>query len=325
MLVVLKHKTMARKKRELGNDTYFTVYNSDLKLIKDPVKKILYSKIKNWIYRNEDKGSAYHFHDGHYWTFGTYEFWAGDCGLEIKTTGDHLRELVASGILKKGNYNRYRRDNTIWYRLATEEELKYVNFKILHYGKSKKRNSTNHSNETLYQMYQNGMIEVKNTDIHKENLVSPLLEDISEDKSEDILENTLEDNSEQKSDNNTNKIEDYTKIFHSDDILIHIDVLSKINIEDIPTNYIKLFINKFHKRTIDSINSVNDLFDFKCQFDVINKPNPTPNQINFCFGLITKYYNLIIAPQPAEQNGDKVSSTIASSPLIPLKPSFSRN
>jgi len=68
---------MAKKQRLLGNDTYFTVYNSDLKLIKDPVKKILFSKIKNWIYRNEDKNSKTHFQKGHWWTFGPYEYWAG--------------------------------------------------------------------------------------------------------------------------------------------------------------------------------------------------------------------------------------------------------
>jgi hypothetical protein len=313
---------MARKKRELGNNTYFTVYNSDLKLIKDPAKKILYSKIKNWIYRNEDKESEYHFKAGYWWTFGSYDYWAEECGLDKKTVGKHLRELVATGILKTGNYNKMKIDNTIWYRLATEDELKKVNYRLLFYGKSKEKNSNNLSNETLYRMYQNGMIEVNNKDNEREDLGSTIPEDISEDKSEDISENTLENTSEQKSDHNTNKIEDYTKIFHSDDILIHIDILSKINIEDIPINYIKLFINKFHKRTIDTINSVNDLFDFKCEFDVINKPNPTPNQITFCFGLITKYYNLIIAPQHAEQNGDEVFSTIASSPRIPLN-SFS--
>jgi hypothetical protein len=100
-----KNKIMAKKRRELGNDTYFTVFNSDLKLIKDPVKKILDSKIKNWIYRNEDKKSVYHFKNGFYWTFGSYHYWAGECGLETKTVGKHLRELVASSLLNTGNHN----------------------------------------------------------------------------------------------------------------------------------------------------------------------------------------------------------------------------
>ncbi len=310
---------MARKKRELGNDTYFTVFNSDLKLIKDPVKKILYAKIKNWIYRNEDKESEYHNKAGYWWTYGSYEHWGEDCGLDMTTVGNHLRELVATGILKTGNYNKMKMDKTIWYRLATEDELKKVNFRLLFYGKTKEKNNNNHSNETLYRMYQNGMIEVNNKDNEREDLGSAMPEYITENKSEDISENTLEDISEQQSDNNTDKIEGYTKILNSDDILIPIDTLSKIDIEDISTDLIKLFINKFHKRSIDSINSEKDLFDFKCEFDVINKPNPT--QIKFCFGLITKYYNLIIAPQPAEQKGDEVSSTIASSPQIPLNPS----
>ena len=312
---------MTRKKRDLGNDTYFTVYNSDLKLIKDPVKKILYSKLKNWIYRNEDKESEYHFKAGYYWTFGSYDYWAKECGLDKKTVGTHLRELVATGLLKTGNYNKMTIDNTIWYRLATEDELKNVNFRLLFYGKSKEKNSNNHSNETLYQMYLNGMIEVINVDAHREDLGSTIPEDITEDKSENMSENSLEYISEQKLDYNNIKIEDYNNLINNNDILIHIKYLTNFDIEDITLDIIKLFINKFHKRSIDSINSENDLFDFKCEFDVLNKPNPTQSQITFCFGLITKYFKLIIAPQPAEQNGDEVSSTIASSPRIPLNPS----
>lgn len=315
---------MARKKRELGNDTYFTVFNSDFKLIKDPVKKILYAKLKNWIYRNEDrdedKKTAYHYKAGKWWTFAPYEYWAKECGLDKKTVGTHLRELVATGLLKTGNYNKMKIDNTIWYRLATEDELKNVNFRLLFYGKSKEKNSNNHSNETLYQMYLNGMIEVSNMDAGREDLGSTILEDSTEYSIEDISEYSLEHSSEESANYNNIKIEDYNKIINNDDILIHIEYLTKINFEDISTDIIKRFINKFHKRSIDSINSENDLFYFKCEFDVINKPNPTPTQITFCFVLITKYYNLIIFPQPAEQKGDEVSPTIASSPRIPLNP-----
>ena len=310
---------MARKKRELGNDTYFTVFNSDFKLIKDPVKKILYAKLKNWIYRNEDrdedKKTAYHYKAGKWWTFAPYEYWAKECGLDKKTVGTHLRELVATGLLKTGNYNKMKIDNTIWYRLATEDELKNVNFRLLFYGKSKEKNSNNHSNEKLYQMYLNGMIEVSNVDAHREDLGSTILEDSSEYSIEDISEYSLEHSSEESANYNNIKIEDYNKIINNDDILIHIEYLTKITFEDNSTDIIKLFINKFHKRSIDSINSENDLFDFKCEFDVINKSNPTPTQITFCFELITKYYNLIIVPQPAEQNSDEVYPTIASSPI----------
>jgi hypothetical protein len=310
---------MTRKKRDLGNDTYFTVYNSDLKLIKDPVKKILYSKLKNWIYRNEDKESEYHLKAGYYWTFGSYEYWAEECGMDKKTVGKHLRELVATGILKTGNYNKMKIDNTIWYRLATEDELKNVNYRLLFYGKSKEKNNNNLSNEMLYRMYLNGMIEVSKRDTDREDLGSAIPEYIAEDKSEFISENTLEDILEQNVNYNNIKIEDYNNLINNNDILIHIEYLTKIDIEDITSDIIKLFVNKFHKRSIDSINSENDLFDFKCEFDVINKPNPNSSQINFCFGLITKYYNLIIAPQPAEQNSDEVSPTIASSPIA-LRP-----
>jgi hypothetical protein len=168
-------------------------------------------------------------------------------------------------------------------------------------------------------MYLNGMIEVSKRDTDREDLGSAIPEYIAEDKSEFISENTLEDILEQNVNYNNIKIEDYNNLINNNDILIHIEYLTKIDIEDITSDIIKLFVNKFHKRSIDSINSENDLFDFKCEFDVINKPNPNSSQINFCFGLITKYYNLIIAPQPAEQNSDEVSPTIASSPIA-LRP-----
>ena len=130
---------MAKKQRLLGNDTYFTVYNSDLKLIKDPVKKILFSKIKNWIYRNEDKNSSYHYKAGYWWTFGSYEHWAEECGLDSKTVGKHLRELASSGILKTGNYNKLKIDKTKWYRLATADEMKKELFEYIENWYNKKR------------------------------------------------------------------------------------------------------------------------------------------------------------------------------------------
>lgn len=292
---------MTRKKRELGNDTYFTVYSSDLKLIKDPVKKILYSKHKNWIYRNEDKESEYHFKAGYYWTFGSYDYWAKECGLDKKTVGTHLRELVATGLLKTGNYNKMTIDNTIWYRLATEDELKNVNFRLLFYGKSKEKNSNNHSNETLYQMYLNGMIEVSNLDAHGEDLGSTILEDSSEYNSEDMSENTLEYILEHKSDYSTVKIEDYNNLINIDDILIHIQYFSKINFEDIPTDNIKLFLEKFHDWNIDKLNEDYGLYYYCCRIDGMYDKKLNSFQLNFIKDLVGRYYNNIISPQPAEQ------------------------
>lgn len=292
---------MTRKKRELGNDTYFTVYSSDLKLIKDPVKKILYSKLKNWIYRNEDKKSEYHFKAGYYWTFGSYDYWAKECGLDKKTVGTHLRELVATGLLKTGNYNKMTIDNTIWYRLGTEDELKNVNFRLLFYGKSKEKNSNNHSNETLYQMYLNGMIEVSNLDAHGEDLGSTILEDSSEYNSEDMSENTLEYILEHKSDYSTVKIEDYNNLINIDDILIHIQYFSKINFEDIPTDNIKLFLEKFHDWNIDKLNEDYGLYYYCCRIDGMYHKKLNSFQLNFIKDLVGRYYNNIISPQPAEQ------------------------
>lgn len=308
---------MARKKRELGNDTYFTVYNSDLKLIKDPVKKILYAKIKNWIYRNEDKESEYHYKAGYWWTFGSYEYWGEECGLDMTTVGNHLRELAATGILKTGNYNKMKIDKTIWYRLATEDELKKVNFRLLFYGKSKEKNINNHSNETLYRMYQNGMIDMTNKDVHREELGSTIPEDITE----DITEVTTEDITEVKSYHSSVELADYNNLINIDDIIIHIEYLTKINFEDLPTDKIKLFLEKFHDWNIDKLKEDNGLYYYCCRIDGLYEKLLNPSQLKFIKDLAGIYCERGITPQPAEQKGDEVSSTIASSPQIPLNPS----
>ena len=306
---------MARKKRVLGNDTYFTVFNKDLKLIHDPVKKILFSKIKNWIYRNEDKDSARHFKAGYWWTYGSYQTWAEECGLDTKTVGEHLRQLVDSGILKTGNFNRMTIDKTYWYRLATDDEMKKVNFRILFYGKSKCNNPGNHSNETILAMYQNGMLDMNNTDIEKEQLGAPL----PEDKPEHISEDSLEYNLEQNSNQTNSKIEEYNKIFNDDNILIHIEHLSKIDIEDISVEIIKSFIIKFLDNNFNSTN--NDLDYYKCRIDGKYENNLSEIQLDFFKVLMKKYYENNVSTQPSEQKDEKGSPMLASSSRIPLNPS----
>ena len=72
-------------------------------------------------------------------------------------------------------------------RLLTADEMKKVNFQVLFYGKSNEKDSNNHSNETILEMYQNGMTEVTKKDIEKEHLGATILEYIPEYISEDIL------------------------------------------------------------------------------------------------------------------------------------------
>ncbi len=308
---------MARKQRDLGNDTYFTVYNSDLRLIKDPVKKILYSKIKNWIYRNEDSKSVRHNKDGHWWTFGSYEYWAEECGLETKTVGKHLRELIKSGILKSGNYNKLKIDKTIWYRLATEDEMKNVDFKTLFYGSSKEKHRDLYDNKTLHQMYQNNMIDVKKKDYKKEKMGVPLPEYTPEYISEHISENInayIPNNTSEitieytKDDINKNIIVGYNELIDENDILIHFDYICRTKLEETSTDLIKLFINRFHESNIDSIKTENDLFYYKCKFDVLNNDLLGSKNITYCLNLISRYFNLVILPQSAEENAVELTS-----------------
>lgn len=311
---------MARKKRELGNDTYFTVYNSDLRLIKDPVKKILFGKIKNWIYRNEDKRSGKHFHQGYFWTFASYKYWAEECGLQEKTVGKHLRELVESGILIVGNFNHYKQDKTFWYRLPNDEEIKKVNFRMLYYGDTLGKKGEYHTNEYLFEWYKNGMRVVNKSDKQKENLGSPLPEYTTEYNPEHNSDYSIENKTNNKTEiildsikeniKNNNCI-DYNELMNENDILIHFDFISKIKLEETSTDLIKLFINRFHESNIDSIKTDNDLFNYKCRFDVLNNHLLGSRNISYCFNLITRYFNLVISPQIVEQNGDELASNIS--------------
>lgn len=319
---------MTKKNRELGNDTYFTIYNSDLKLIKDPVKKVLYSKIKNWIYRNEDKNKKSHFKNGNWWTYGTYEYWAEECGIEIGTVGIHLRQLVESGILITDNHNRMKSDKTYWYRLATNEEIKQINFRLLFYGMSKFKNADNLSNETLYRMYKNGMLKVLNKDVEDVNIEAPLPEHITEQNTEHNSNYKTDYTSQDNSVNNTKEIkncnlnsvdktkiiEDYNLLVNDSEILNHVNHLSKLNIEDIPTETIKIFLDKFHEKKIESIENETKLLAYKYRFDGMYEKVLDNIQLKFCKDLVNKYYYIIISPKPAEQNNDEVSST-KSSPL----------
>ncbi|RXK46505.1 helix-turn-helix domain-containing protein [Aquirufa rosea] len=325
---------MARKQRVLGNDTYFTVFNSDLKLIKDPVKKILFGKIKNWIYRNEDKESKIHLKNGYYWSFASYKYWADECGLEEKTVGKHLRELVKSGILIVGNFNIYKQDKTFWYRLPTEEELNNVNFRMLYYGKSISKKGEQHSNEYLLECYKNGMIDVTKRDKLKEKLGSPLPEDKSEYSSEDNSEYIKEHNSNHnteiitdyiKEDIKKNNSNDYNELMDENNILIHFDFFSKIKLEETSTDLIKLFINRFHESCIDSIINQEDLFKYKCRFDVLNNHLLGQKNISYCFNLINRYFNLVISPQNAEQNGDELTPNITISNTNPFQANIIQN
>jgi hypothetical protein len=178
---------MTKKKRELGNETYYYSYNSDIKLLKDPVKKILFPKLKHWIHLNEENETIRHLHDGYFWTYGSYEFWAKECNLKPKTVGDHLRELVKSGLLISGNYNKLKIDKTIWYRLPTEDELKNVDFVSLYYGSSKRKKGIILDNKMLYTMYKNGMTIDTKTGFQKEETLVTIPEQTTEHYSEEKL------------------------------------------------------------------------------------------------------------------------------------------
>jgi len=223
--------------------------------------------------------------------------------------------LVKSGILKTGNHNKLKLDKTIWYRLANADEMEKVDFRSLFYGISKKKNSDGYDNKKLLLMYQNSMIDVKRRDVGEEDLGLPIPEHISEHTSEHILEHTSEHILEHTSelilkDTNWNKriIEDYLKI-NSNNIIIHVDHLMKLNELDISTDLIKSFLNKFHEKKIDLVKEQNQLIEYSYRIDGMYETVLNKSQLNFCKRLAKKYFENIISPQPAQQNGKDVNVT----------------
>ncbi len=80
------------------------------------VKAAIIGRVKVWCKFN--KNEKKNFKDGFYWSgFMSSNEFADQIGLPQSTIDRNLRELVNSGILVKGNYNRMKYDKTGWYRV----------------------------------------------------------------------------------------------------------------------------------------------------------------------------------------------------------------
>jgi len=159
------------------------------------------------------------------------------------------------------------------------------------------------------------MIDVKKRDVDEEDLGLPIPEHISDHTSEHILYDKSELILEDKI-WNKRITEDYLKI-NSNNIIIHVEHLMKLNELDVSTDLIKSFLNKFHEKKIDLVKEQNQFIEYSYRIDGMYESVLNQSQLNFCKSLAKKYFENIISPQPAQQNGEDVTTT---SRLIISKP-----
>lgn len=85
---------------------------------------VVYGHIFYWLTANKQK--SYNQHDGHTWMYQTVieisEFFGCLSEKQVRTA---LQDLVSSGVLIEGNYNKNKFDRTTWYALADESLLEY--------------------------------------------------------------------------------------------------------------------------------------------------------------------------------------------------------
>lgn len=78
---------------------------------------IILQQIHYWLDKN--KTANINFHDGYYWTFNSYEDWQEKSFSfwSIRTIRRYINSLEERKLLVVGNYNKFKRDRTKWYRI----------------------------------------------------------------------------------------------------------------------------------------------------------------------------------------------------------------
>lgn len=83
---------------------------------------IVLEHLRTWIEYN--KGNGLNFKDGRTWTYNSVKAWSKLLPyFTPKQIRKAIDDLVAAGVLLKGNYNENRYDHTTWYALPVEEAI----------------------------------------------------------------------------------------------------------------------------------------------------------------------------------------------------------
>lgn len=117
---------MARIGTNMGNKVYHLLINEDplpiMPLLAEVVglnEAVVLQQVHFWVEYGKANNDRHKYHDGHWWTYGTYTYWKNKNfrWWAEKTVYRIFRSLEEKGLLVSGNYNRMWSDQTKWYRI----------------------------------------------------------------------------------------------------------------------------------------------------------------------------------------------------------------
>lgn len=140
---------------------------------------ILLEHIGFWVAKNEANNA--NFYDGTYWTYNSrkafHELFPYMSEKQIATA---LKKLEENGLIITGNYNKNNLTRTIWYALSEKGKC-ILHFGQIDYAKMSNGNSQKVKCDSKYNIYNNNITDIKQTDI--------LLTDIESANAENVFEN----------------------------------------------------------------------------------------------------------------------------------------
>lgn len=97
-------------------DLHPLVVNPDLAALIGLNEAIILQQIHYWVGHN--KKNSKNFHQGHYWTYNTYEEWQGQFPFwSTSTIKRTIKNLESNGYIMSSNYNSLAFDKTKWYTI----------------------------------------------------------------------------------------------------------------------------------------------------------------------------------------------------------------
>jgi hypothetical protein len=88
------------------------------------IKAAIIGRVRMWCEYNKKNKVKDRFHNGEWWSgFMTYDEFATQLGIPVKTIEKHLPQLIKTGILITDKFNKKGFDRTSWYRVNPSPQI----------------------------------------------------------------------------------------------------------------------------------------------------------------------------------------------------------
>jgi hypothetical protein len=88
------------------------------------IKAAIIGRVRMWCEHNKKNKVKDRFHNGEWWSgFMTYDEFATQLGIPVKTIEKHLPQLIKTGILITDKFNKKGFDRTSWYRVNPSPQI----------------------------------------------------------------------------------------------------------------------------------------------------------------------------------------------------------